>query len=416
MNTSRILIPAAWLLSVAAAFMIGQKKQPSSSETSPSAEQKNSSYLPYSRRSTAGNSSSSRKNSHSRQTSKNSSTSDLADLNISTIANNNDPIDRASDLLKLISTLGPNDFKQVVADFRALGITGERMSEYGMLLHAWAKTDPLGALDYAEQNTGTQFARQTILTSWAGTDPESAILWAKEHHTGEKANPWLIGVIRGIASNDPTRATEVLHDLPLSRERGTALASIIPHIASQGHETAIRWLDTITDDRLHIGATSYLAASLAKTDAPATADWVSTLGESEEKARAAGEVADQWADDDLPSAIAWTDTLDGNSKSSAAREIIGPYAKENPSEAAAWLHTMTDDPKYNDISRSYIWNTARSHPEFSLAQVGEIQDPKTQERYYERILKRWKSQEADAAQTWMDNHQVSDELREKVNQ
>jgi len=412
MNISRILIPAAWLLSVAAAFMIGQKKQPSSSEKSPSAEQTNSTYLPYSRRSNVRNSSPSRNNSSSRQTSKNSS---VNGLNISAIANNDDPIDRVSDLLKLINTLGPNDFRQVVADFRGLGITAERMGEYGMLLHAWAKADPLGALDYAEQNTGTQFARQTILTSWAGTDPESAVLWAKEHHTGEKANPWLIGVIRGIASNDPTRATEVLHDLPLSRERGTALSSIIPHIASQGHENAIRWLDTITDDRLHTGATSYLAASLAKTDAPSTAEWVSTLGESEGKARAAGEVADQWADDDLPSAIAWTDTLDGNSKSSAARKIIGPYAKENPSEAAAWLHTMTDDPKYNEISRSYIWNTAQSHPEFSLAQVGEIQDTKTQERYYERILKRWKAQEADAAQAWMDNHQISDKLRDRVN-
>lgn len=411
MNIRRILIATAWLLSLAAAFVIGQKKQISPDTTTASA-QKSSHYLPQGRRSSTGNASISRNQSTSR---KQSGNSQVHRLDIRTIAHNENPIDRTADLLELIHSLNPDDFEQVVADFRALGITQDRMSEYTMLLHAWAQVDPLEALDYAEENTGNRFARQTILASWASTDPESAVLWAKENYSGDGANPWLVGVIQGVASKDPTRATEILHDLPLSTERGTALASIIPHIASQGKENALLWLNTITDERLLTGATSYLAASLAKTDAPATAEWVESLAESEGKSRALGEIAEQWADQDLPTAIAWTNTLDSTSKSSAAREIIGPYARENPSEAAAWLHTMSDTPQYNDISRSYIWNTARSHPEFSLAQVGEIQDPKTQNRYYERILQIWNERDAGAADAWMNDHDVSDELRKKIN-
>lgn len=411
MNISRILIPAAWLLSLTAAFIIGGKIRSTQTTTSASETRNNSSYGSTSQNSSSRNFTSARKKSLARQTTIRSS----EDLDINSIASCDDPIERTSDLLKLIDTLGPNDFQQVIADFRALGITQERMSEYGILLHAWAKVDPLGALDYAEEHTGTQFARQTILTSWAGNDPESAVLWAKEHHEGEGANPWLIGVIRGIASNDPARATEVLHDLPLSRERGTALSAIIPQIAKQGQEAAVLWLDTITDERLHLGATSYLAANLSKTDAAGTAEWVSTLSESEGKSRAAAEVADAWADQDLQSALAWTDSLEGSSRSSAAQKVIGTYAKENPGEAAAWLRTMSDDPKYNDISRSYIWNTARTHPEFSLAQVGEMQDSRSQDRYYERILRSWKNQDANAAEAWMNNNAVSDKLRNKVN-
>jgi hypothetical protein len=411
MNLSRILIPAAWLLSIAVAFIIGGKISPSLEKQSASSTGNSSDYISPRRRASEESTPSARKGTVNRQTSSHSS----RDLEISSIVNNDDPIARASDLLKLIGTLGASDFQAVVADFRDLGITRERMGEYGMLLHAWAKVDPLGALDYAEAQTGTPFARQTILASWATDDPDSAVTWAKDHHEGEGANPWLVGVIRGLASTNSTRATEILSDLPYSRERGSALSAIIPHIARQGQEKGILWLETITDERLHAGATSYLAANLAKTNPERTAEWISSLSDSDAKTRAAGNVAEEWAERDLQSALTWTDTLDGSSKTNAARELIGTYAKENPEQASAWLKTMSGEPGYGKIVESYIWNTARSNPEASLAHIPEIQDPKSQYRYYERILRSWKGRDPQAAAAWMDNNDVSKNLRKRVN-
>jgi hypothetical protein len=411
MNLSRIIIPAAWLLSIAVAFIIGGKISPSSEKQSASSAGNSSDYISPRRRASEESTPSARKGTASRQTSSRSS----RDLEITSIVNNDDPIARASDLLKLIGTLGASDFQAVVADFRALGITRERMGEYGMLLHAWAKVDPLGALDYAEAQTGSPFARQTILASWATDDPDSAVTWAKGHHEGEGANPWLVGVIRGLASTNSTRATEILSDLPYSRERGSALSALIPHIARQGQQKGILWLETITDERLHAGATSYLAANLAKTNPERTAEWISSLSDSDAKTRAAGNVAEEWAEQDLQSALTWTDTLDGSSKTNAAREVIGSYAKENPEQASAWLKTMSGEPGYEKIVESYIWNTVRSNPEASLAQIPEIQDPKSQSRYYERILRSWKGRDPEAAAVWMDNNEVSKELRKRVN-
>jgi len=412
MKLSRAIIPTAWLLSVALAFIIGGKINSSSNKASTETSKSNENYTSPSHRSSSQNFSSTRKKS-SRNTSSHSSQA-TRQLDITTIANNEDPIARATDLLKLINSLGPGDFLQVVDDFRALGNTRDHMSEYGMLLHAWAKVAPLAALDYAEENTGTQFARQTILASWANGDPESAIVWARDHHEGEDANPWLVGVIRGIANNDPTRATEVLLELPFSRERGSALEAIIPHIAKQGQENALLWLNTITDDRLHTGATAYLAANLVKSDPAGTAEWVSSLSDSEGKSRAAAEVAQQWVQEDLQSALNWTETLNGASKMNAAREVVGSYANENPSQASAWLQTMSSEPGYEPVVRSYIWNTARNNPELSLSHVPEIQSEKSQRKYYERILRNWKNQDATAAETWMTNHAISDDLRKRV--
>ena len=139
-----------------------------------------------------------------------------------------DPVERAKAFLALIQTLETDDFLNVVADFRALGITEQRMSEYGMLLHAWAKADPEGALDYAIKNTGTPFARQAIMASWSSDDPEAAIAFARDNYEGEGANPLLVGIIRGIAPSDLSRASDLLQELPYSRERGDALQSILP--------------------------------------------------------------------------------------------------------------------------------------------------------------------------------------------
>ena len=74
------------------------------------------------------------------------------------------PLDRNRALLAFIDQLGPGDFEAAVAQFRAMGITDSRFGEYALLLSAWAKADPLAALDYAKGNTAavsppTRFSR-----------------------------------------------------------------------------------------------------------------------------------------------------------------------------------------------------------------------------------------------------------------
>ena len=119
MQFSRILIPGAWLLSLVAAFIIGRKTETSPADNPSSSTHKNSSYSSCSsasRRGGSDTSPTSRKKSTIRHT-KNSRSA--RHLDITAIATNEDPITRSMDLIKLIDTLGPNDFLQVVADFRS---------------------------------------------------------------------------------------------------------------------------------------------------------------------------------------------------------------------------------------------------------------------------------------------------------
>ncbi len=135
MNTSRILIPALWLASLVAAFVIGGKINSSTNDKTSSSDSHNGRRSAHRQAGTSSSGPSARrKNTGGRLGSL--STSSSRDLDITDIAKNDDPIARANDLLRLINRLGADDFAQVVADFRELGITRERMSEYGMLLHA----------------------------------------------------------------------------------------------------------------------------------------------------------------------------------------------------------------------------------------------------------------------------------------
>ncbi|BDS05539.1 hypothetical protein NT6N_05790 [Oceaniferula spumae] len=411
MKSKSIVISAAWLLSLTIAFIVGAKMQSADPDDSANISEENAraSHRSYSRATAA----TSRMSSGSRTSAASSGDSNKS-LNVVDIIKQDDPISRVSSLLALINRLGPNDFEQVVADFRASGLTRDRMSEYSMLLHAWAKTDPIAALDYAEKNTGSRFARETILTSWASENPSAALQWAETHHEGDGANPWLIGVIRGVAKSDPARATEIMATLPYSRERGDALAAIIPHITSQGSEEAVAWLNSISDDQLRSGATRYIARNLASKDPESTASWATSITNKEERERAIGEVADTWADSDVSSAVAWTETLHGDEKMRAASELMGEYTREDPEQAARWLDSMAGSDGYDQVARSFIWSSARSDPAMALSKVNTIADTDSQGRYYDRILRDWHGRDATAAESWMNANNVSDQIRQRV--
>ena len=118
---------------------------------------------------------------------------------LESIVRGENALDRNRALLAYIDQLGPGEFEEAVAHFRSLGITESRFGEYALLLSAWAKADPLTALTYAKENTGSRFATNTILSSWASADPEAAIRWAETNHEGDEANPYLAGIIRSLA-------------------------------------------------------------------------------------------------------------------------------------------------------------------------------------------------------------------------
>ncbi len=311
-------------------------------------------------------------------------------------------LDRSRAMLSWIDSLAPSEFEAAVARFRSLGLTQERMGEYAMLLTAWAELDPLAALAYTTENTRGGMATGTVLTAWASRDPESAIAWAEANHEGDEANPYIVGIIRGIAATNPTRATELLQGLPFSTERGEALQAMVPHLLKLGPDSAKEWISSLSDDRLKDGATARLAEAMAKEDPAGTASWLlANLGES--STRSVDEVFEEWAKTDKGAAMKSFEQLPaGDARSRALRGLVTIEAR-NDAQAAANL--MNSHPADIDdrMVLHFVWNSFGDSPQIAANQIGLIKDERMQSRMYQRALSSWLEDEPAAAQRWIDS-------------
>jgi hypothetical protein len=188
------------------------------------------------------------------------------DVKLDTIMRGVDAVERCQQLLAYIDNLAPDEFEAALTEFRRTGLTSQRNSEYSMLISAWAKIDPISALEYAKKEAKTSFESETILAVWTTRDPEAAILWANNTHNGEGANPHLIGIIRALASTDLNRSTDLLLSMPRTSERGAAFDGIQSTLLSKGMVATQEWLDNLPDPELRTDAITRFVSSLAYTD------------------------------------------------------------------------------------------------------------------------------------------------------
>lgn len=325
-----------------------------------------------------------------------------------------DPIDRVQGFLALVDSLGPDEFEGVVAEFRSLGITQERLTEYGILLHAWGQSNPPAALDYALENTGTNFARQTVLASWATYDPDAAIAAAEAQFEGDGANPMLVGVIRGLAREDLNRATDLMQGLPRSRERGDALETLLPIILADGVDSALTWSDGITDEGLRGATVASIARHVSDEDPAKAADMIMSIEDDDSKFRALDDIAESWAKQDIDAAVAFANTLEPTLKAEAAEGIIRELASENPLEASQWMETLAAEGVNLDAAiHRFIWKANSTQPELAANWIGQMTDKRDAERNYHHFLGRWQSQDAEAANAWIANTELPKSIKRR---
>ncbi len=330
------------------------------------------------------------------------------------IVRGENPLERNRALLAFLDQLGPGDFEEAVAHFRSLGITDSRNGEYALLLTAWAQADPVSALTYAKANTNGGFAQDTILTSWAATDPEAAIRWAQTSHTGDGPNPYLPGIIRGIAQADPARATELLASLPRSEERGKGLDFILPHLLEQGSDATRSWISSITDETLRNGAMIRAADKLAQTDPEGTASWL-LANPGEASQRRMDDVYSAWASKDQQAALSSISQLPvGEMRSDALRGIVSTVAVGDPNAAISLMDRYPNDVN-DQMIQNFVWHSSGNDPAVAASQIARIGDEKERDQMYRRMLGNWIERDPTSAQAWIQSNPIRDAVRERLN-
>ncbi len=322
-------------------------------------------------------------------------------------------LDRNRALLAYIDQLGPADFEGAVAHFRALGITDERMGEYSLLLAAWAQADPTSALTYAGKNTRNGFARDTILTTWATNDPDAAIRWAQSNHDGDGANPYMAGIIRGLAASDPAKATELLASMPRSVERGNGLDFLLPTLLKQGAEATQRWISALSDDSLRDGAIMRATGELASADPAGTAAWLLNYpGEAQQ--RRMDDVYRIWAGKDQGAALSsFVQMPAGDNRSNALRGMVSNMASADPKAAVGLMDQYPSDVT-DRVVQHFVWHSFGNDPAVAASQIGRITDEGQRNAMYSRVLESWSEDEPDKASAWIQANPLPDAVRNEL--
>ncbi|MDF1712954.1 MAG: hypothetical protein P1U90_12000 [Akkermansiaceae bacterium] len=414
------LFAAAWAVSCGAAFLIGRGSSDSPGTTGNLDSQKNtvaSRSAPRGQQSVDPSKPSGRVASSSTGTSSSRQIEAIRE-EAKALKNMSDPIARAEKFLEFVKNLSPDQYLAAVDAYREGGIENEQFGEYRMLLSAWAQVDPLQALDYAKENTGTNFARQTILSAWAKNDTEGAVAWARDNFDSEAkgadANPWLVGVIEGISSLDLGRATQLLEELPFSRGRGQALDAVFAEVTASGPENAKRWIASLSDEKLKSGAAGRLAGQLAKEDPRAAAEWATSMGPEILKS-SAGEIVQQWADNDLPAALSWVESQPEEIVASAGPSLVREMIQnENVVAASDWLANYEGNPAFDDSVKSLVWHSMGDEPALAADWIMRLSTEDEQRNTFHRMIGRWMSKDEAGVVDYVNNNPVPEGIKQRV--
>ena len=318
------------------------------------------------------------------------------------IVRKNDPVERNRALLAFLDQLGPGDMKEAVDRFKALDLGESRNGEYAMILAAWAKVDPVAALDHVKEADDDEdgFAFKTILATWAGNDPDAALRWADSHFDEDGANPYLIGIIQGIAATDLNKATQLLTGMPYSNERGEALASLLPYVLTKGGDAAREWVSSIQDEQLREGILNRVVEQLARKEPRETADWL-LANPSQASLRQLDDAMSTWAEKDQKGAVAYYDALPtGEARTDALRGIVNTMATENPKEAARFMDSHPADVN-DQVVQQFVWHSSQEDPALAASYIAKISNEKEQINLYNRMLNGWMRRDPAGATAWI---------------
>lgn len=329
---------------------------------------------------------------------------------LSSLVRISDPFERQRALMDLVDSLSPGEFAGVAEQFREFDHLGDTRGEYAMILGAWAKVDPLAALEYASQNPSGKRGSATILSTWAGIDPAAAERWALANHQGDDANPYLVAVIRGLAGKDLANASRLAQTMPKSDERSEALDYITRALFMQGLDSTMAFPSSITDESLRGTFVAQIAKRLIEKDLNQAAAWIAAMPECAVQNRAAHDVAEALARVDPSNAARWVSLLKPEAQAEAARGVIPLMSAKDIPGTAQWVSGMAGTPYYDSMVEEYDWSCNSRAPEQSAAWIQGVSNPDQQRRLYHRMLGEWAQKDATAVRQWVASNRVPEDV------
>ncbi|MGC6423441.1 MAG: hypothetical protein ACON4O_00475 [Lentimonas sp.] len=283
---------------------------------------------------------------------------------------------------------------------------------------AYALTANIASLRDAER------AKIAVLEVWAKSDPVGALAWAQTALVDEPRHLYtsqMQALYRGYAELNPEAAFASAQALPAetraeSRLRDRLMSEVIETQVREGNvEQANLAIQLIDDPEVRERMTEELVNEWAQYDPESAAAYVTALGEGA-STRVKSELADEWAESDPAAAAAWLLSLEEGDPAvvRAASDVIREWSRYDLTASAEWLNSLPASPELDRAVASYTFRAAQEDPANAMTWAESISNDWVRTRLMTSVAGTWKNEDSQAFETYVESAELSDEQKEQL--
>ncbi|MFO1490349.1 MAG: hypothetical protein U1F77_05085 [Kiritimatiellia bacterium] len=342
-----------------------------------------------------------------------------------------DPLRRMAGITEMLQGVTKENALDLLAVFQANRGGPERDQEYGLFLEAWSRVDGAAAIEYVTKNLssgppegfgrgrggggpggrgGGEWADRMntfrVLSGWASVDPEAARTWATAKADGQQENPYLIGVVNGLARSNVSAATELLSTMSYGHMRGIAADRVLEAVMVDGPDASLGWARGIQDEQLREGILSRLADRISQTDPAKSLSMLGDIKDPERKTDTVREVVSNWVRNDPSAAVNWVQNLDDPAlKVEAQTSLVQSWVRRDAEAAAKWIDSQPKSVELDKPIQAYVDRTAGRDPQKALLMANSITNDETRRATLEKVMAQWMQFDPEGANKFLNKTQ-----------
>ena len=325
-------------------------------------------------------------------------------------------LERMGSYLDALRSMDQTNVADVVGAFEALPEGYGRHLEMKLLMRSWAAIDPEAALLYAkdklDEKSERRFGISEALAGWASKDSDAALAWAyvNNQNNAPADNPYIVGVIKGIAEKDLDKANQILWDLPLGNAKWQSSTFLAQEYTKKGTTEAIGWANQFPNDdpRLRETILGQVGARIARKDIAGAAQWVKSLPSDGASQRVMDNLLKQWVAESPADASTWVNDIEDEVKQSyAMKQLTSRWSLVDPVSTAKWLNSFPPSPSLDPVVGEFVNRISGRDPEGAAGWALSILEPDARKKAIKKVLQTWEKVDPDGSKAWLQQNQIN---------
>ncbi|MGI9244330.1 MAG: hypothetical protein ACR2RV_26260 [Verrucomicrobiales bacterium] len=310
---------------------------------------------------------------------------------------------------------------------------GDRSPEYREFHYAWGAIGGVEAVLFGADTPGDDMA--PALGGWASTDPQAAFAWLealdmendpqfdsllkdRKIPAGSLRTHLLGGLVAGMASTDPTAASQFVHKLVAGGDEaalGTIHRVVATVLHTQTPAEAAAWAGEMSDERLRRRSMDHVAAVYAAKDFDGAKDWAIAVAEQPDGAGVVAVVGSRMAHRDPQSAMTWLNELPaGQAQNAGAQRIMREWTDRDPTAASDFLADMPESPSRDSAITGLTQRLAREDPQSAVAWAETITSDATRQESLIEAGRAWQRRDPAATAEWLATANLPESAQEAI--